>query len=84
MDNDVIFNDTLPIYIVLSFERTQKLLSLLIYKILLCYFELLIVDFHYSLLMLIFPYKKVVDVDRFGKKVVINILVDPPMYPPLF
>ena len=32
--------------------------------------------------MLIFSLKSVVDVDRKGKKVVINIMVDPPMYPP--
>ena len=32
--------------------------------------------------MLIISKKSVVDVDRKGKKVVINILVDPPMYPP--
>ena len=31
--------------------------------------------------MLIFSLKLLVDVDRKGKKVVINTLVDPPMYP---
>ena len=46
-------------------------------------FELLIVDFHESLLMLISLEKLIVDVDRKGEKVVINILVDPPMYIPL-
>ena len=50
--------------------------------ILLFYFQFSIVDFKESLLMLIFSKKSVVDVDRKGKKVVINILVDPPMYPP--
>jgi hypothetical protein len=32
---------------------------------------------------LIFLRKLVVDVDRMGKKVVINILMDPTMYPPI-
>ena len=32
--------------------------------------------------MLISPLKLIVDVDYKGKKVVINILMDPPMYPP--
>ena len=32
--------------------------------------------------MLIFSKKMVVDVDSTGKKIVINILVEPPMYPP--
>jgi hypothetical protein len=57
MVSDLIFIDILPISIVLSLERTQKLLCLLNYEILFRYFELLIVDFHYSLLMLIFPKK---------------------------
>ena len=45
------------------------------------YFQFLIVDFKESLLMLIFSKKSVVDVDRKGKKVLINILVDPPCTP---
>jgi hypothetical protein len=64
MDTDVLFNDILSISIVLSLERTQKLFCFLIHEILFSYFELLIVDFHNSLLMLIFPPKMIVDVDR--------------------
>ena len=52
MVSDLIFIDILPIYIVLSLERTQKLLCLLVYEIVFRYFELSIVGFHNSLLML--------------------------------
>ena len=76
------FNDILSISVVLISKRTQKLLFLLIYGGEIWYFRLLIVDLHKSLLMLIFLKKIIVDVDRWGKKIVINILVDPPMYPP--
>ena len=44
--------------------------------------SLLIVDFQDFLLMLIFSLKLLVDVDRKGKNIVLNSLVDPPMYPP--
>ena len=64
MDNDVLLIYILSISIVFSSERTQKLICFLIYDILFLYFELLIVDFHNSLLMLIFPKKMIVDVDR--------------------
>ena len=70
MDDDVIFNNILPISIVLSLRKnTEATLFVDLWKFILIFW---IVDFHNSLLMLIFPKKIIVDVDRLGKKVVIN------------
>ena len=64
IDKAVIFHDILTISSNILWKITKKLLCLLIYKILFGYSQLLIVDLHNSLLMLIFPPKTIVDVDR--------------------